>query len=198
MREREVPQAAKAGVENGVGRRSDHPPRRRLRQRLRRDHPTTARSSNEPGGNSDASSEPNAPAPVTAATLGSPLTLAGEAEGVKVEVTPLEVVDPAPHDGVFPPEGRYVSIQFRLRNVGTQPYELGTLSEIILDETGERFPSSFFASDAGPIFYTLGSIPPGGEEVGFVTWDIPTGSTPSRVQYTTDNGFGPQTGEWTL
>ncbi len=82
--------------------------------------PTADRSSSEPGGSGDAPSEPNAAVPITAATLGSPLTLAG---------------DP---------------------------------------------------------------IPPGGEEVGFVTWDIPTGSTPSRLQHTTDNGFGPQTGEWTL
>ncbi len=146
----------------------------------------------------EASSGPAGAAPVGTATLGSPLTLAGEGEGVEVEVTPLQVVDPAPHDGVFPPEGRYVAVQLRLRNVGSQPYELGTLAEALLDESGERFVPSPFTSDAGPSFPLLNPIPPGGEEVAFVTFDISSGSTPSRMQFTTDNGFGPETGEWTL
>ena len=141
---------------------------------------------------------PEDTAAVGTAALGSPITLAGQDEGAEVEVTPLEVVDPAPHDGVFPPEGRYVAIRLRVRNVGERPYEVGSLDAAILDESGQRVVPSLFSSDAGPPFALAGPIPPGGEEVAFVTWDMPTGATPAGMRFTTDNGFGPDSGEWTL
>lgn len=155
-----------------------------------------------PGGETGTPPSFTEPSVVTApggpGTIGSPITLADQ-DGEMLEVTVLDVVDPSPPDEVFPADGRYVSIQLRVRYLGTQEEYAGPLGSgwILLDEAGQQFVSSAFGGFVGQ---SIGRccLVPGEEQVGFVTFDLPPGSLPTRLQLTLDAGFGPEMGEWAL
>jgi hypothetical protein len=160
----------------------------------------------------DAAEEPTSVATDTAATteeeppveltasVGGTLTLAGNEEGLQMDVTLLKVVDPAKASDEFlkPGKGkRYAAFQLRLANVGDVLYQDSPSNgAAVVDTEDQQFSASFFdAVEPG-----LGSlrIRPGDQRAGYITFELPKAANLRTFQFTLDSGFGPDTGEWEL
>ncbi|HET7486879.1 MAG TPA: DUF4352 domain-containing protein [Acidimicrobiales bacterium] len=142
-----------------------------------------------------------APSTTTAkAAIGDAITLRSNREGVRMEVTVLRALDPAPAPKVFGEAGaHYVAIQLRLKNVGAAPYDdsPGNGSTLI-DSASQQYTPSLGDTTAGPGFSGGATIVPGDLRVGFLTFVVAAGASPAKFQFALDSGFGPETGQWVL
>jgi hypothetical protein len=134
------------------------------------------------------------------ARIGEAITLSGTDDRLRMKVTLLEVVDPAPAPDEFlaPARGnRFVAVRLRLENVGAVPYDdTPANGAVLIDRDDQQWePSIIDAVEPG-----LGSpkIAPGHRRVGFITFEVPRKARPVVFQFTLDSGFGPETGEWRL
>jgi hypothetical protein len=157
-----------------------------------------------PGPSSSASPTPlNSPANSSEnsrAAVGQPLTLNGS-EGVKVAVTVVRVVDPAPPTEFSQPQSgsRFVAVQLQLANVGTVNYDdsPGNGAKIV-DTTNQQYEEGSGETTAGPGFGGSVRLSPEDVRVGFVVFELPSNARPRLFQFVLDSGFAAQTGEWTL
>ena len=140
------------------------------------------------------------PTPTLTAERGEALTLAGIQDGEEVTVTFLGL-RPHPHPsipaGATPPKSDSIGARFLIRNTGTVAYEDFPANGIVLvdDEDREYTPSLLDAFQPG--FGTI-RLEPGEQVRGSVTFEFPAGVQLTAVRFTTDSGFGPQAGRWTL
>ncbi len=181
--------------------------------------PTAASSAGSSTGNSAGSPAPapsgSAPAPVAPppattapasgpaqAQVGDALDLTGSDTGSRMEVTVTRVVDPAAAADEFStpdPGDRFVSVQFRLQDVGSAVYtDAPSNGAEIIDSTGQGYNASFDDSAAGPQFPAPEHIAPGDSALGFVTFQVPNGVRVAKVQFTLDSGFADDTGQWNV
>lgn len=165
---------------------------------------TTGRTASGSPGRPTTSAPSTAPtvSTPTPAGIGSTLTLVGNTPGQKLDVTVVKVVDPAGAENQYstPEAGtRYVAVQFRLHNTGTVVYQDSpTNGARLIDQQGQQFRPSPYDSAAGPGFGGSVTVIPGDTALGYITFQVPTASTPAKVQFTLDSGFGPSTGQWTV
>lgn len=143
------------------------------------------------------SSQAATPAPV--AHLGDTVAIRGNGQE-QLSVQLVKIVDPAAGADEFtqPDAGKhFVAVQFKLTNSGHVAYSDAPDNDVkVLDAQGQSFGSAIFDTTAGPGFASgQVNIAPGATQLGFITFQVPDGDKPTKVQFTTDSGFG-QTGEW--
>lgn len=150
---------------------------------------------------------PSAPAatapPTTAAPkaqVGDTLDLAGTDSGSRMAVSLTRVVDPATAADEFSspsPGSRLVSVQFRLKDIGTAVYsDAPSNGAEVIDSNGQGYGASIADSAAGPGFPGTVHLAPGDTALGYVTFQVPSGAKVAKVQFTLNSGFADNTGEW--
>jgi hypothetical protein len=153
---------------------------------------------NAPGGGGLDVAEP----PKVTATIGNAIELRGQENDSKVRVTMVQIVDPAKPKDQFTRAGeggRFVAVQVRLENIGEAVYSDSPDNSLkIIDAAGQQFSTTFGEVTAGPGFGGSATISPGDNRMGFLTVEMPNASKPTKVQFTLNSGFGPQTGEWSV
>lgn len=141
--------------------------------------------------------------PHTTAKVGDTINLSGVGSGEKLAVTVVKVVDPAPPANEYETAGpgkRFVSVQVKLSNIGTAAYSDAVQNCVkVLDSQGQSFEASPFDSSAGPGFAGgMVTLAPGDSGLGYVSFEVPTASTPAKFQVALSSGMAPQTGAWLL
>jgi hypothetical protein len=134
--------------------------------------------------------------------LGSTITLNGQSTGEKLDVALLKIAPTTTATDGFstPPAGdRLFAAQFRLTNTGTIAYtDAPDNDAVALDVAGHQYQTDIVASvSAGPLFSDQLNIAPGSAASGWIVFDVPSATTITTVQFTTDSGFG-NTGKWTV
>ncbi|WP_329494645.1 DUF4352 domain-containing protein [Kitasatospora herbaricolor] len=164
---------------------------------------STASGSASPSGPATATGSAGSPSGGTAARarVGDTLELPGTASGSRMAVTVTQVVDPAaPGNGISTPRAgnRLVSVQFSLHNIGTTVYgDAPSNGAQVIDGQGQGFNADIsVTTQAGPAFPAIVNIAPGDTALGFVSFQLPAGSTLAKVQFTLDSGLADATGQW--
>ncbi|MDH6229256.1 DUF4352 domain-containing protein [Streptomyces sp. MJP52] len=153
-----------------------------------------ARSAAPAGPHTPARSSPSP----TDAEVGDTVHLTGMKEGEKLAVTVVKVVDPATGEGTAPGTGeRYVAVQFRLHNTGSQQYRDAPVNSAkVVDDQGQEFSSWIAETTAGPGFTGTTTLSVGDTALGHVTFKVPEESRITEIQFTMNSGFADDTGEW--
>ncbi|MBW5486385.1 hypothetical protein GPJ59_32130 [Streptomyces bambusae] len=142
------------------------------------------------------------PALAGAGPSGETIPLEGNGPGERLDVTLVQVVDPAPAEGpgdVPEQDERLVAVQFRLKNTGTAVYKDSPQNgAYLLDTTGQRFAGSPRATAAGAEFPGLVTVRPQDTALGFVTFEVPRDAEPAAVQFAMNSGFADDVGQWAL
>lgn len=134
---------------------------------------------------------------------GETVSLAGNEPGQRLDVTLVQVVDPAsPAD----PEGpapdastRLLAVRFRLENTGTAVYKDSPAPAAhLLDTAGKRFTGLNSPTTAGASFPDTVTLSPGGSAEGFVTFRLPQDAVPAAVQFALNGGLADDVGQWSL
>lgn len=134
------------------------------------------------------------------AAVGDTINLTGQEEGERVAVTVVKVVDPAKPENEFssPDAGmRFVAVQFRLKNIGTQVVDESPGNGAkIRDTQGQQFNETFADTAAGPGFGGSVTLTPGDTALGFLVFEVPTDSKIDRIQFALASGFARNIGQW--
>lgn len=145
----------------------------------------------------------SSPAPPTSsvARVGDTITLVGTTPGNKLDATVTKIVDPAQPDNPYgspDPGSRFVAVQWRITNTGSNPIDVGpTYGSAVIDTLGQQFSPTYETTTAGPAYPSSATIPPGGSRLGYVTYELPRQSQPHEIQFDPTGGLG-QVGQWTL
>lgn len=143
---------------------------------------------------------PVASASPTPAAVGGTLSLTGINKGEKIDVTVVKVVDPAHGTELSSPAPRMrlVAVQFRLRNTGSVTYHDAPANGAkVVDAKGQGFDAAIAdTTSAGPNFPATTTISPKGTALGFVVFEVPTGSKIATIQFALDSGFSNDVGQW--
>ncbi len=68
----------------------------------------------------------------------------------------------------------------------------------LIDQSGQQFePDMVESINAGVLMPSSVTLPTGGSALGFVVFQVPSGSHVTKVQFGMDSGFA-ETGEWTV
>lgn len=107
------------------------------------------------------------------AAVGDTITLHGTDSGLMMDVTLMEVIDPAKAGRFFGPgkNERLVAVRLRVENVGTLPFsDSPSNGAVLIDTADQGYNASILDSAAGP---ALGSpkIAPGDARVGLITFE---------------------------
>jgi hypothetical protein len=134
---------------------------------------------------------------------GETIGLAGNAPGEHLDVTLVQVVDPAtPGTGAPAGADRLVAVRFRLENTGSARYEDSpAASAHLLDSGGRRFDALTGAdavTTAGESFPGTVTLDPGSTSTGFVTFRLTEESPPAAVQFALNGGLADDVGQWSL
>jgi Domain of unknown function (DUF4352) len=147
-------------------------------------------------------SGPSSGAASKQAGVGSTITLKSNQEGLTVATTLVKIVSPAKAVDEFTQPGagmRFVAVQFRLKNTGTVTYDDSPSNgATALDSQGQQFHASAYDTRSGPSFPSVIKIGPGSTALGYITFEVPTATKVTKVQFGLDSGFADQTGEWTV
>jgi hypothetical protein len=162
---------------------------------------TTSPASPAPSTPSAPSSTPSTPSAQKAA-VGDTIDLSDSTTGKHVAVTVTKVVDPDAASNQFetPPAGdRFESVQFRIVNSGSGPYQDDPLAEISAkDAAGQTMQLEFVsATAAGAQMPSSVNLAPGDTALGFVTFAVPANDKIAQAQFTI-NGPQSTTGEWQI
>jgi hypothetical protein len=134
-----------------------------------------------------------------AAGLGRPLVLSGVKRGVRLRVTPLSLVDPAPGSEFVQPQAanRFVAVRVELRNVGTAVYADTTSNGARCVDGSGHVERALIVDVAAP---NLGRprLRPGQARTGTLGFELKQGTRVRALRLTLDSGFGPETGIWTV
>ncbi|MER8182609.1 DUF4352 domain-containing protein [Kitasatospora sp. NPDC094015] len=163
---------------------------------------TTAPVTSTPATSTPAAGSSAARSSSQRAVIGDSLELTGFDAGERMTVTATQVVDPArpTSEVVAPSPGhRLVAVQFRLQNTGTADYaDAPSNGATLIDSQGQSFNATIAPTTAGPPFATPLRIARGESALGVISFDLPVGSTPAKVQFTLESGLAAQTGQWTV
>ncbi|MER7707030.1 DUF4352 domain-containing protein [Kitasatospora sp. NPDC097605] len=156
----------------------------------------------EPAGTKPADSKP-AEAAKAPAKVGDTIALKGTLEkGNTADVTALKVVDPAESTNEYLTAAagkHYVAVQFQIKATGSKAYsEMPSSSAKVIDDQGQAYGPTFADTKAGPSFQTPTNIAAGDTGKGFVVFEVPNGTKLDKVQFSLDNGFADQVGQWKI
>jgi hypothetical protein len=135
------------------------------------------------------------------AGVGDSLTLEGS-DGLKMQVTLLDVIDPVAVGEFDAPEGnkRIVGVRIAMRNVSQTQYDDSPSNgSVLIYGADEQADSTIVAEgECSGGFAVSAKIAPGARRQGCVPFEVPNGGRPKVFQFTLESGFGPQAGEWSL
>ncbi len=133
-----------------------------------------------------------------AAGLGRPLVLRSAKAGVRLRVTPISFVDPAPGSKYFQPISlnRLVAIRVELVNVGATLYLDTTSNGARVDAAG-RLRRALIIDAAEPGL-DRPRLRPGARKTGTLSFEIPKSARVRSFRLVLDSGFGPETGIWSF
>ncbi|MYW06134.1 DUF4352 domain-containing protein [Streptomyces sp. SID3343] len=142
---------------------------------------------------------PTKPAPPAPAKVGDTIALQ-DRDGSAVEVTVVQVVDPATSANQFgkPKEGnRWIAIQWRVTNKGSKVVDrTPNFGSNVIDEQGQQFGTTYGETTAGPAFASSVQIPAGSSRLGFVTYEVPEASKIVDIQFGFSGADSDQVGQW--
>ncbi|MFF2774007.1 DUF4352 domain-containing protein [Streptomyces sp. NPDC058052] len=147
-------------------------------------------------------SSTEAPTPQRPAAVGDTLSLTGTGDGEALDVTVVEVVDPARSDDEFsePDQGKkLVGVQFRLKNTGTEVYDdsPGNGARVV-DRLGQQFGATIADLSSGPSFPGSVTLAAGDTALGFIAFEVPEDSKIVKVQFAMNSGFSDNVGQWSV
>ncbi|WP_405005929.1 DUF4352 domain-containing protein [Kitasatospora purpeofusca] len=156
----------------------------------------------KPADSKPAESKP-AEAAKAPAKVGDTIALKGTLEkGNTADVTALKVVDPAQSSNEYlhAADGKhYVAVQFQIKPTGAKAYSEAPWSAAkVVDDQGQAYGPTLAETKAGPSFQTPTNIASGETGKGFVVFEVPNGTKLDKVQFSLDNGFADQVGQWKL
>jgi hypothetical protein len=136
----------------------------------------------------------------SAARVGSVITLTGNNAGEKVAVTVTRIISHAKPASDFdaPQSGkRLYAVQFRLDDTGYAAYsDSPSNGAVVVDSAGQSYQSSFDNAAGCQSFPGTENIAAGETGLGCIVFEAPVTAKITKVQFTLDSGFGPQTGQW--
>lgn len=130
--------------------------------------------------------------------LGEHVTLS-DSDGRRVQVTVLNLVDPAPQGDYFegPKRGtRWVGVRMRLRGEGPGTYTDTVSNGVRVVTAKGRYESEVAELDACPSIASEVKLAPGASATGCVIVPVPRGEKPNRVRFTPSSGYAPDQGTW--
>ncbi|MFD7415578.1 DUF4352 domain-containing protein [Kitasatospora purpeofusca] len=156
----------------------------------------------KPADSKPAESKP-AEAAKAPAKVGDTIALKSTLEkGNTADVTALKVVDPAQSTNEYltAADGKhYVAVQFQIKPTGAKAYSEAPWSAAkVIDDQGQAYGPTLADTKAGPSFQTPTNIASGETGKGFVVFEVPNGTKLDKVQFSLDNGFADQVGQWKL
>jgi Domain of unknown function (DUF4352) len=141
-----------------------------------------------------------APATSATASVGSTLSLTGNASGEKMAVTVAKVFPRAVGSDQFntpDPGKRFYAVQFRLTDTGSVAYsDSPSNGAEVVDSTGQSYQSDISTVAACQSFPGTENIAVGSSGLGCVVFQVPRHAKITEVQFTLDSGFANQTGQW--
>ncbi|WP_043469348.1 DUF4352 domain-containing protein [Kitasatospora sp. MBT66] len=161
----------------------------------------------KPADSKPAESKPAESKPAEAAKapakVGDTIALKSTLEkGNTADVTALKVVDPAQSTNEYltAADGKhYVAVQFQIKPTGAKAYSEAPWSAAkVIDDQGQAYGPTLADTKAGPSFQTPTNIASGETGKGFVVFEVPNGTKLDKVQFSLDNGFADQVGQWKL
>ncbi|MCX4687441.1 DUF4352 domain-containing protein [Kitasatospora purpeofusca] len=137
------------------------------------------------------------------AKVGDTIALKSTLEkGNTADVTALKLVDPAQSSNEYlhAEDGKhYVAVQFQIKPTGAKAYSEAPWSAAkVVDDQGQAYGPTLAETKAGPSFQTPTNIASGETGKGFVVFEVPNGTKLDKVQFSLDNGFADQVGQWKL
>ena len=148
----------------------------------------------------------SAPAASKAATstarVGSVITLTGNSSGEKMAVAVTKIIShaqPADQFSTPDPGKRFYAVQFRLDDTGTAAYsDSPSNGAAVVDSAGQSYQSTVYDVAGCESFPGTENIAAGDKGLGCIVFQVPEGAKITKVQFTLDSGFGPQTasGPW--
>lgn len=152
----------------------------------------------EPAGTTPDETVASTTAPAGPLSIGTSIALAST--DTRLDVTLLELADPAPPTEFFEPEpgNKLVAIRLRLVNTGSADYtDTPTIGAVLIDSSSQQYTSAFFSTQLGP---DLGSVRilPDDVRTGWITFEVAEAVTPAKLQWTADAGFADDIGQWDL
>ncbi|MFB6889183.1 DUF4352 domain-containing protein [Kitasatospora sp. NPDC056327] len=137
------------------------------------------------------------------AKIGDTIALKGTLEKSNTaDVTAVKVVDPAESTNQYltAADGKhYVAVQFQIRPTGSKAYsEAPWSSAKVIDGQGQAYGPTLADTKAGPSFQTPTNIAAGETGKGFVVFEVPNGTKLDKIQFSLDNGFADQVGQWKI
>ncbi|MFD4908563.1 DUF4352 domain-containing protein [Kitasatospora purpeofusca] len=156
----------------------------------------------KPADSKPAESKP-AEAAKAPAKVGDTIALKSTLEkGNTADVTALKLVDPAQSSNEYlhAEDGKhYVAVQFQIKPTGAKAYSEAPWSAAkVVDDQGQAYGPTLAETKAGPSFQTPTNIASGETGKGFVVFEVPNGTKLDKVQFSLDNGFADQVGQWKL
>lgn len=148
-------------------------------------------------------SEAEASGATEGAEVGQPITISGNEDGSKIQVTVKKVVmRTRPTDQFFQvDEGkRLVAVQFRLVNTGTVRYwDAPSNGAKVVDKDGQQFESDIFFHEisAGPMLPASVKLAPRNKALGYIAFQVPRNAKITQIQFSMDSGFG-DTAQWNV
>jgi hypothetical protein len=119
-----------------------------------------------------------------------------------MDVTVTKVISHAQPADEFSSPGagkRFYAVQFKLANTGSAAYsDSPSNGAQVVDSTGQSYDSTFSTVAGCQEFPGTENIAAGDTGLGCVTFEVPTGATIRKIQFTLESGFGPSTGQWTV
>lgn len=136
------------------------------------------------------------------ASVGDTITLAGSDDALQVEVTLVDIHNPATGSSDFDEveEGhRFVAADLRLTVTGNAPYDDSPSNSGELIDTDDAGRNPTLAEvDECDSFGGAATIPAGDTRTGCLVFEVPDGREARSFQFSLDSGFAPQTGVWEL
>lgn len=136
----------------------------------------------------------------SAARVGSVITLTGNSAGEKMDVSVVRVIShgqPTDQYSTPDPGKRFYAVQFRLANTGSAAYsDSPSNGAAVVDSAGQSYQSTLFDVADCQSFPGTENIAAGQSGLGCVVFQVPVAAKITKVQFTLDSGFGPQTGQW--
>jgi hypothetical protein len=155
-------------------------------------------ASSSPSATASASS----PASSSPAQVGSTITLTGFDDGEQMDVTVTKVINHAqPADEFSSPDAgnRFYAVQFRLENTGSKAYsDSPSNGAAVVDADGQSYDSTLYDVAGCRSFPGTENIAVGDTGLGCIVFQVPTGATITKIQFTLDSGMASQTGQWTV
>ncbi|MEU6048906.1 DUF4352 domain-containing protein [Streptomyces xanthochromogenes] len=161
----------------------------------------TAPASKAPA-SSEAGTTKASPSAAKKAAVGDTISVTGNEDGQKLDVTVTKWADPAKSSepAMGPDTGkRWVAAQVQVVNTGTAVYSDSPGNGMqVADDQGQRFGTMFGDVTAGPSMAASLKVPPGDKALGWIVFEVPKDSKITTIQFAMNSGFADQTAQWTI